>query len=82
MDTLLEKSNRRVVMPERGDSGHRYTIASASWMDHLVFGEGDGKLNSPEAVARRMEAWRREMGATVVHWREMRTRARFSRGRL
>jgi hypothetical protein len=78
MDTLLKKSNGRVVMPEKGDTGHRYTIASASWMDHLVFGEGDGKLNSPEAVARRMEAWRREMGATVVHWREMRTRARFS----
>jgi hypothetical protein len=49
-------------------------IASASWPDHLVFGEGDGRLNTVEALARRMDTWREELGATTVQWREVRTR--------
>jgi hypothetical protein len=57
---------------------HRYAIASASWPDHLVFGEGDGKLDTPDGLARRMELWRRELGVATVHWREVRTRARHS----
>jgi hypothetical protein len=49
-------------------------IASVSWPDHLVFGEGDGRLATVEALARRMEHWRDELGATTLHWREVRTR--------
>ena len=35
-------------------------IASASWSDHLVFGEGDGRLDTVPALRRRMERWRDE----------------------
>ncbi|MGE0393402.1 MAG: hypothetical protein AB7I25_10840 [Vicinamibacterales bacterium] len=52
-------------------SGH---IASVSWGDHLAFGEGDGRLATPDAVARRMEGWRRDLGATALHWRVFRRR--------
>jgi hypothetical protein len=58
--------------------GHRYAVASASWPDHLVFGEGDGKLDTTDALARRMEAWRHELGTSIIHWREVRTRSRYS----
>jgi len=44
-------------------------IASVSWGDYLVFGEGDGRLHTPEALARRTEHWREELGATSLHWR-------------
>lgn len=49
-------------------------IASVSWGDHLVFGEGDGQLASPEALQRRIRRWRDELGATTIHWRELRSR--------
>jgi hypothetical protein len=49
-------------------------IASVSWPDHLVFGEGDGRLGSVDSLARRMDRWREELGATSLHWREVRTR--------
>ena len=49
-------------------------IVSVSWGDHLSFGEGDGRLQTPEAVARRMRAWREELGAAALHWRMLRTR--------
>lgn len=44
-------------------------VVSASWADHLVFGEEDGRLDTPEQVCRRMRVWRDELGAGVVHWR-------------
>lgn len=53
------------------ESGH---IASVSWGDHLAFGEGDGRLATPDAVARRMAHWRRDLGATALHWRVFRRR--------
>lgn len=58
-------------------------IVSVSWADHLTFGEGDGRLNTPEAVARRMRAWRDELGAGALHWRVLRARVpgRFFAGR-
>ncbi|OFW07330.1 MAG: hypothetical protein A3I61_01545 [Acidobacteria bacterium RIFCSPLOWO2_02_FULL_68_18] len=58
-------------------------IVSVSWGDHLVFGEADGRLETEEAVARRMRAWRDELGATALHWRALRERipGRFSSGR-
>jgi len=48
-------------------------IVSVSWGDHLIFGEGDGRLATPEAVWRRMKHWREELGAKIVHWRVPRT---------
>jgi hypothetical protein len=58
-------------------------IVSVSWPDHLSFGEGDGLLDTPERVARRMGAWREELGASALHWRLMRARipGRFSAAR-
>ena len=49
-------------------------VASVSWGDHLSFGEGDGRLDTPDALARRMEAWRAGLGAGALHWRALRTR--------
>jgi hypothetical protein len=58
-------------------------IASVSWTDHLVFGEGDGKLDTPDKVRRRILAWRNELDAGALHWRLMRARipGRFSAAR-
>ncbi|MBI2187196.1 MAG: hypothetical protein HYU37_08760 [Acidobacteria bacterium] len=58
-------------------------IVSVSWGDHLTFGEGDGRLDTPAKVARRMRAWRDELGAGAVHWRLLRARipGRFSAAR-
>lgn len=49
-------------------------IASVSWPDHLVFGEGDGRLATVDALERRMDLWQTELGASALHWREVRTR--------
>ena len=49
-------------------------IVSVSWSDHLVFGAGDGRLDPPAKLARRMAAWREELGAGALHWRVLRTR--------
>jgi len=53
---------------------HRYAIASVSWPDHLVFGEGDGKLDTVAGVHRRFSTWREAFGVETIHWREVRTR--------
>ena len=47
----------------------RRNIVNVSWGDHLTFGEGDGRLNNADAVRRRMEVWRDELGAEELHWR-------------
>ena len=49
-------------------------VVSVSWADHLTFGEGDGRLDTPEALARRMAVWRTELQATALHWRLLRAR--------
>ena len=49
-------------------------IVSVSWGDHLSFGEGDGTLDTPDKVARRLCVWRDELGAAALHWRMLRTR--------
>jgi hypothetical protein len=56
------------------------SIVSVSWGDHLSFGEGDGRLDTPETLARRMRLWRDELGADAVQWRMLRARipGRFS----
>lgn len=53
---------------------HQYAVANASWPDHLVFGAGDGRLDTVEAVERRFATWREQVGTEVVQWREVRTR--------
>ena len=49
-------------------------IVSVSWADHLTFGESEGRLDTAEKTARRMRAWRDELGAGALHWRVLRTR--------
>ena len=44
-------------------------IVSVSWGDHLTFGEGDGLLNTPEALRSRAAVWRDELDAGTLHWR-------------
>lgn len=51
----------------------RGNIVSVSWGDHLVFGEGGGKLATPEALRRRMDRWLDELSAHTLHWRHLRT---------
>ena len=51
----------------------RGNIVSVSWGDHLTVGEGDGRLATLEALQRRMERWRDDLGAAIVHWRIIRT---------
>ncbi len=49
--------------------GRTGNIVSVSWGDHLVFGEGDGRLDSPAALGRRLQKWKAELGASSIHWR-------------
>jgi hypothetical protein len=49
-------------------------IVSVSWGDHLSFGEGDGRLDTPEKLQRRLPVWRDELGARSLHWRMLRSR--------
>ena len=49
-------------------------IISVSWSDHLIFGEGDGRLNTIDALQRKMKCWRDELGAGIIHWRCTRDR--------
>ena len=48
-------------------------IVSVSWGDHLTFGEGDGRLATPDALQTRMERWKDELNVATVHWRLTRT---------
>lgn len=54
----------------------RQNIVSVSWGDHLVFGEADGRLAEVQALDRRMAKWRKELNATIIHWRCTRDRIR------
>jgi hypothetical protein len=56
-----------------GSSDQR-NIVSVSWSDHLIFGEGDGRLHTVEALGRRMAAWRKDLGVSLIHWRCTRDR--------
>jgi len=46
-----------------------HNIVSVSWSDHLIFGEGDGRLDSPTAVGRRMQKWKADLDAGTILWR-------------
>jgi hypothetical protein len=58
-------------------------IVSVSWSDHLIFGEGDGRLNTVAALDNRMQKWRKELEANIIHWRCTRDRikGRYYQGR-
>ena len=47
-------------------------IVSVSWGDHLDFGVGDGRLDTPEKLARGMADWQEEFQAGKVFWRDQR----------
>ena len=47
-----------------GFGGHA-DIVSVSWGDHLTFGEGDGRLGTPEALGLRLAVWRDDLGAAA-----------------
>jgi hypothetical protein len=49
-------------------------IVSVSWGDHLIFGEGDGRLETVPALRRRIQNWKSDLGAGIVHWRCTRNR--------
>jgi hypothetical protein len=44
-------------------------IVSVSWSDHLIFGEGDGRLDSPAAAGRRMQKWKTDLNSGTILWR-------------
>lgn len=48
-----------------------HNIVSVSWGDHIVFGKGDGRLTTIDSVKRRMEKWRGDLDASILHWRHM-----------
>ena len=49
----------------------------------MIFGEDDGRLNTVAALRRRMQKWRKELKANIIHWRCSRDRinGRFYQGR-
>ena len=58
-------------------------IVNVSWSDHLIFGEGDGRLNTVAALDNQMQKWRKELKANIIHWRCTRDRikGRYYQGR-
>jgi len=55
-------------------------IVSVSWGDHLVeLRKDDGRLSTPESLQRRMRSWYDELGATTLHWRQIRSYIMFGR---
>jgi hypothetical protein len=59
-----------MVASERGN------IVSVSWGDHLVFGDGDGRLHTIATLGQRMQKWRDRLNAGSIHWRCTRDRIR------
>jgi hypothetical protein len=58
-------------------------IVSVAWSDHIIFGEGDGRLDTVPTLRRRMRRWKTDFGANIVHWRCTRDRinGKFFHGR-
>jgi hypothetical protein len=44
-------------------------IASVAWSDHVIFGESDGRLDTVPALRKRMNSWKADLGAQIIHWR-------------
>jgi len=50
-------------------------IMSVSWTDHLLQGKGaDGQIRTVDALKRRMEVWREELGIDTIYWRQLLTK--------
>jgi hypothetical protein len=64
-------------------TSERCNVVSVSWSDHQIFGEGDGRLHTVDALDRRMQKWREELNAKIIHWRCTRDRigGRFHAGK-
>jgi hypothetical protein len=64
-------------------TSERRNIISVSWSDHLIFGEGDGKLATIESLTRRVQSWKQKLNTGIIHWRCTRDRikGRFYQGR-
>ena len=62
---------------------NKQNVVSVSWGDHLIFGEGDGRLDTLPAVRRRLKSWKSDLGAEIIHWRCTRDRikGKFFQGR-
>ena len=62
---------------------NKQNVVSVSWGDHLIFGEGDGRLDTLPAVRRRLKRWKSDLGAEIIHWRCTRDRikGKFFQGR-
>ena len=56
------------------ETTERPNIVSVSWSDHLIFGKGDGRLNSVTSLGRRMGKWLEELDTGIIHWRCTRNR--------
>ena len=56
------------------ETAEQSNIISVSWSDHLIFGEGDGRLATIEALSQRMQSWKRELNACIICWRCTRDR--------
>jgi len=53
---------------------NRSNAISVCFGDHLWFGKGDGQLKTPESLKRRIEVWRDKLNASIIYWREKRSR--------
>ena len=58
------------------ETAEQSNIISVSWSDHLVFGQGDGRLSTIEAVNRRMRCWKQDLNSEILYWRCTRDRIR------
>ena len=45
------------------------SIIYVSWGDEIAIGEGDGKLDTPEKIAKMMKFWAERFNAEFILWR-------------
>ena len=45
------------------------SIIYVSWGDEIIIGEGDGKLDTPEKIAKMMKFWSERFNADLIFWR-------------
>jgi hypothetical protein len=57
------------VSKAKGEYMERRNVVSVSWGDHLTFGEDDGRLATLGVLQRRMERWKDDLNAGMLHWR-------------
>ena len=52
-------------------------IASVSWGDHLLFGQGEGKLDTPKSFEKQLVQWKKHLNISTILWRETKTGSSF-----